>query len=349
MNKIFKVLSIVTLLILSSCSKEKKVQDDKVLFTDNKVKKQEIQIHRFDKALFAANESKDAKQYLLSIEKEYAPMFATTLKDTMYLNIVNEFISDEQMRKAYQIIAAKYPNLESLEEELSIAVAKIKQIKKDTINPKIYTLIVGPAEYSQAFQNRILVYPEFSTISIDMYSVNELSQHPYYKTIPQYLYASLGKENIAPHYVNTYLKEITFRDTPLQSTNPEATLLDCIVEEGKYLYATQAVLPEKQFNYILDYTEEQLNWVEQNENNIWSYIIENQLLYNKDRTKFFHLISPGPSTKNIANSPSRIGNYIGYKIVQAYMKENPISLDSLFHNLDSKLILQQSKYKPKKS
>lgn len=332
MNKILKIITII--LLFSSCVKDKNIQ--------------KIKIHRFDKVLFAANETKDIENYLFSIEKEYAPMFATTLKDTTYLNIIKEFITDKQMQKVHQTIELKYPNLETLENELSLALNEIKQIKNDTITPKIYTLIVGPAEYSHAFQNRILVYPEFSTISLDMYSIEELSQHIYYKTIPQYLYASLGKENIAPHYVNTYLKEITFRDTPLQSTNPEATLLDCIIEEGKYLYATQEILPKKQLHYIFNYTAEQLKWVEQNENNIWAYIIENQLLYNKDRTKFFHLITPGPSTKNIANSPSRIGNYIGYKIVQSYMNENSITIDSLFHTYDSKLILQQSKYKPKK-
>lgn len=310
--------------------------------------KKYVSIHRFEQALFSANKSKDVDKYLLSIEKQYEPMFATSLEDTNYLNVVKEFIKDKEMNNAYNLVKIQYPDLKNLEEELSNALHEIKQIKQDTINSEIYTLIVGPAEYSQAFQNRILVYPEFSAISIDLYSIEKLSNHPYYKTIPQYLHTSLGKENIAPHYVNTYLKEITFRNIPLQSQNPEATLLDCILEEGKYIYATEAVLEEKPLNYILEYTKEQLEWVEQNEANIWAYMIENQLLYNKDRTKYFHLIAPGPSTKNIANSPARIGNYIGYKIVQSYMKENSISIDSLFNTLDSKLILQQSKYKPRK-
>ncbi len=310
--------------------------------------KKYVSIHRFEQALFSANKSKDVDKYLLSIEKQYEPMFATSLEDTNYLNVVKEFIKDKEMNNAYNLVKIQYPDLKNLEEELSNALHEIKQIKQDTINSEIYTLIVGPAEYSQAFQNRILVYPEFSAISIDLYSIEKLSNHPYYKTIPQYLHTSLGKENIAPHYVNTYLKEITFRNIPLQSQNPEATLLDCILEEGKYIYATEVVLEEKPLNYILEYTKEQLEWVEQNEANIWAYMIENQLLYNKDRTKYFHLIAPGPSTKNIANSPARIGNYIGYKIVQSYMKENSISIDSLFNTLDSKLILQQSKYKPRK-
>ncbi len=331
-KKIFFLALIIFFLASCQESKEKKY----------------VSIHRFEQALFSANKSKDVDKYLLSIEKQYEPMFATSLEDTNYLNVVKEFIKDKEMNNAYNLVKIQYPDLKNLEEELSNALHEIKQIKQDTIDSEIYTLIVGPAEYSQAFQNRILVYPEFSAISIDLYSIEKLSNHPYYKTIPQYLHTSLGKENIAPHYVNTYLKEITFRNIPLQSQNPEATLLDCILEEGKYIYATEAVLEEKPLNYILEYTKEQLEWVEQNEANIWAYMIENQLLYNKDRTKYFHLIAPGPSTKNIANSPARIGNYIGYKIVQSYMKENSISIDSLFNTLDSKLILQQSKYKPRK-
>ena len=311
-----------------SCQKNKEIES--------------VHIQRFEQALFSANKSKDIDKYLFSIEEQYAPMFATSLKNTEYLNVVKEFIKDKEMNNVYNIVKVQYPDLKDLEEELSLALYEIKQIKKDTIKPNIYTLIVGPAEYSQAFQNRILIYPDFSAISLDLYSIEKLSNHPYYKTIPQYLHTSLSKENIVPHYVNTYLKEITFRNIPLQSLNPEATLLDCIIEEGKYIYATQNILSEKPFNYILNYTKEQLQWVEKNE------IIENQLLYNKDRTKYFHLIAPGPSTKNIANSPSRIGNYIGYKIVQSYMKENSITIDSLFNTLDSQLILQQSKYKPKK-
>lgn len=317
-----------------SCQKNKEIES--------------VHIQRFEQALFSANQSEDIDKYLLSIEKQYEPMFATSLENQEYLNVVKEFIKDKEMNNAYNLVKAQYPDLKNLEEELSLALHEIKQIKKDTIKPKIYTLLVGPAEYSQAFQNRILVYPDFSAISIDLYSIEKLSNHPYYKTIPQYLHTALGKENIAPHYVNTYLKEITFRNIPLQNQNPEATLLDCIIEEGKYIYATQSILSEKPFHYILDYTKEQLQWVDKNEANIWAYIIENQLLYNKDRTKYFHLIAPGPSTKNIANSPARIGNYIGYKIVQSYMEENSISIDSLFNTLDSKLILQQSKYKPRK-
>ena len=153
----------LTLIIffLASCKESKEIKN--------------VSIHRFEQALFSANQSQNVEQYLLGIEKDYAPMFTTTLENTEYLNVVKEFINDKEMKNVYNMVMSQYPNLNFLEEELSLALSEIKQIKEDTLNSKIYTLIVGPAEYSQAFQNRILVYPEFSAISIDLYSIEKLA------------------------------------------------------------------------------------------------------------------------------------------------------------------------------
>ena len=109
------------------------------------------------------------------------------------------------------------------------------------------------------------------------------------------------------------------------------------------------MLPEYGLNTIFRYTPAQQQWVEANEYNIWTYIIQNQLLYCKDRTKYLSLIAEGPSTKGINNAPARIGNYIGYKIVCEYMDKNPITLDSLFKIDKSEQILKASGYKPKKT
>lgn len=346
-SRIIFLLSVMV--VFHACNKSTK-QDDKTLFGKEKPVKENLKLHRFDKALFEYNnqDPQNKEQYLLSLEKEYKPMFAASLSDKQYLSVIKSFVEDEQMRQANKLIAEAYPDLNWLEDGLAEALGRIRSIRSDHAKSEIYTLILGPAEYSFAYQNRILVYPEFSAISLDLYSMNVLSSHPYYKTIPEYLRGSLTKDNILPDYVRVYLQEITFRDVPLQSQNPEATLLDCIIDEGKYAYAVSSVLPRYKLQYVLRYTEQQQKWVEQNEYNIWSYIIQNQLLYCKDRTKYLSLIAEGPTTRGISDSPSRIGNYIGYKIVEAYMNENSITIDSLFKINDSEVILKSSKYKPSK-
>lgn len=341
------IFAVAMLTIFAGCG-NKRSQDDKVLFGENKAPKETITIHRFDKALFESGNT-PTEQYLLSIEKDFKPMFAANLSDKQYMQVVKAFVQDKQMQSVHKTVVSMYPDLKWLEDDLAKAMSKIRQIRPDSTKTNIYTLILGPAEYSFAYQNRILVYPEYSAISIDLYSMDSLSDNPYYKTMPEYLRASLKKENIAPDYVRTYLQEITFRDIPLSFQNPEATLLDCIIDDGKYSYAVAALLPEYGLNTIFRYTPAQQQWVETNEYNIWTYIIQNQLLYCKDRTKYLSLIAEGPSTKGINNSPARIGNYIGYKIVCEYMDKNPITLDSLFKIDKSEQILKASGYKPKKT
>lgn len=340
------ILLLLCTMIASSCSK-RETQSDKTLFGDNKTEEEQISIHRFEQALFAPSKQ-TTEQHLLSIEQDFKPMFAASLSDKQYMAVVKAFVEDAEMKKVYNIVKRCYPDMKFLETALAQALPKIRKIRQDTCKTNIYTLIIGPAEYSFAYQNRILVYPAFSTISIDAYCMDSLSEHPYYKSMPKYLQTCLTKDNIAPDYIRTYLQEITFKDIPLQNQNPDATLLDCIIDDGKYSYAVAALLPKTPLHNILRYTEEQQKWVEDNEYNIWSYIIQNKLLYNKDRTKYLSLIAEGPTTKGIADSPSRIGNYIGYKIVQAYMEKNPITLDSLFRTSKSELILKESEYKPQK-
>lgn len=340
------VLLLCAFVLLVSCSKNR-TQDEKTLFGEEQVKKEEVKIRRFDTALFDFG-SKPTEEHLRDLEKPFAPMFAESLSNKDYMRVLKAFVEDGEMRRAAETVRKTYPDLKFLEDELSEAMTNIRKIRPDSCKTEIYTLVFGPAEYSYAYQNRILVYPEFSAISLDLYSISALAEHPYYKAVPEYLRSGLTRENLAPDYVKTYLQEITFRDVPLQSMNPDASLLDCIVDEGKYLYATAALLPKSPMYAIFRYTPEQYKWVEENEYNIWTYIIQRNLLYNKDRTKYLSLIAEGPSTKGIANSPSRIGNYIGYRIVEEFMDENPITLDSLFKISDSQRILKLSKYKPSK-
>jgi uncharacterized protein YjaZ len=91
-----------------------------------------------------------------------------------------------------------------------------------------------------------------------------------------------------------------------------------------------------------------MDWAEKNEYNIWGFIIQNGLLYSKDRVQYMNMISEGPTTKGLNGSPSRLGDYIGFKIVEKYMKQTNKSLKEMFETKDSKEILNKSTYKPKK-
>jgi hypothetical protein len=131
--------------------------------------------------------------------------------------------------------------------------------------------------------------------------------------------------------------------------NPkQKTLLDRMIAGGKLLYYLDAVLPNTPDTIKLCYTEKKLEWAKGNEKQVWAFIVQNELLYATDFGTQSNLIQDGPFTTGFSNeSPSRLGVFIGWKIIRAYMAEHPeTSLQELMNINDAQLILQQSGYKP---
>jgi len=60
-------------------------------------------------------------------------------------------------------------------------------------------------------------------------------------------------------------------------------------------------------------------------------------------------LNDGPFTSGFAKeSPSRVGKWLGWQIIRAYMENNELGLEAMFAEKDSQKILQLSKYKPGK-
>ena len=120
---------------------------------------------------------------------------------------------------------------------------------------------------------------------------------------------------------------------------------------GKLLYFKDAVLPNKTDTEKIGYTQLELDWSRANESEIWRNFVENELLYSTNAKLPGRFINPAPFSKfylELDNeSPGRIGQYIGWQIVRAYMKNNDVSLSKmLITNADD--IFKQSKFKPRK-
>ena len=93
-----------------------------------------------------------------------------------------------------------------------------------------------------------------------------------------------------------------------------------------------------------------MDWVEENEVGIWQYIVNNDLLFSKEEQQFRTLINYAPFAKGMPpEAPGRVGYYIGYRMVNEYMRNNEINLEDLMCLTDSREFLKQSRYKPKKN
>lgn len=346
--KNWKIYILILLFVATFFSCKKGDTEQKKFYNADNIE-ESIKFKRFDIALFSKPKT-TLQEHLITLQKDYPDMFQMPLSNKEYMEMLMSIVMDDNMQMAQNIVEKEFANLDFLSKDLTSAFARLKDIYPNTYLPKnVYTLILGGADYSYGYANRVYMNDTlYYTISLDVYALKQLANHPYYKQYPEYMRKGLGKEFIATDFIRMYLLNKTFMNTPLKSFESNASLLDCIIEDGKFSFFIQKLLPNYALNTILNYDAEQMQWVENNESNIWAYIIQNKLLYDTDRSKYLSLISIGPESKGLHGSPARVGNYIGYKIVESFMKENKIGLDSLMKIEDNQLILQQSKYKPTK-
>ena len=128
-----------------------------------------------------------------------------------------------------------------------------------------------------------------------------------------------------------------------------AEFLPHLLREAKKYYISDILLPFVSDTVVWEYTPAQLDWVRQNEWNIYSFLIANELFYSKDRAKYIRLITPSPSTPDMPpEAPGRAVIYIGYKIVERYMERHPEVTLAQLAGLDAHTLFQEAKYKPEK-
>ncbi len=300
-----------------------------------------IKIHRYEKALFNINK-KSIRSELKKLLPEYSFFIPEKeLNDSLSLLQMKNFLTDPLIVSLYDDCIKIYPDLTDIETNLGKAFSLYKFYFPKKKIPEVYSCVSGlDYELPIKFSDSVMV------ISLDMYlgkdNINYKNALSSY--VPSYIIKRFKKDFIIPGC----MREIAY--TLVDNSKENKNFLDYITYEGKILYFLDATLPDTPDSLKMYYTPAQLKWCEDNEANMWSFIIDRKLLYSTDVTMISKLCSDGPFTSVFSKqSPSRTGIWIGWQIIRKYMEENEnVSLTELFMNQDSQDILTKSKYKPRK-
>jgi hypothetical protein len=98
----------------------------------------------------------------------------------------------------------------------------------------------------------------------------------------------------------------------------------------------------------MGFTADQMKWCRNNEKQMWTYLVEEKLLFSADPLVIRKLTGDAPYTGYFTvESPGRAAVWQGLQIVRAYAARNPrLSLDQLLSMRDYQEVLRQSKYNP---
>ncbi|AUP78768.1 gliding motility lipoprotein GldB [Flavivirga eckloniae] len=316
------LLCLIISLVTISCKDENKLEVEIAkIGTD-------IKIERFDLLLAKTTPDELPKLkevYPFMFSKKYSDSFwISKIKDTLQVHLFNE-------------VEKTFKNFDDTEEEIESLFNHLKYYFPEFNLPRVIT-----ATNDVDYRSRVIVTDTIVLLALDSYLGSE---HEFYGSIPRYISEHLRKEQIAVDLAEEYAKKYIFQ-------NQNKTLLDEMIYFGKQHYFKDAVVPFKTDAERIGYSQEQLDWTITNESYIWRYFVERELLFSTDTKLLGRFINPAPFSKFYlegidGESPGRLGQYIGWQIVRAYMKQNEVSLKDMLVTSPEE-IFNNSKFKPRK-
>ncbi len=105
-----------------------------------------------------------------------------------------------------------------------------------------------------------------------------------------------------------------------------------MVRWGKILYLTQAALPDLNPAVILRYSDQSYQWAMKNEYSFWNYLVNQKILFKSDELTKVNILKDAPFTIGYdAKSPDRMGQFIGFRIIQKYMEATGCNVSEMLN------------------
>jgi gliding motility-associated lipoprotein GldB len=304
-----------------SCEKKDK------LFVDVSDIDAEVNFIRFDQAFYTTPPEK-----LDDLKNEYPYLFPVQTPDSVWV----QKMQDKDEQELYTETQKIYPNLNTEKEQLTSLFKHVKYYYNNFKEPTVIT-ILSNVDY----QSNVVYADSLLFISLDVFLGNE---SVIYQDFPTYIKSKFTKDHIGV----AVAEALAWREIPRTKSR---TFVSRIIQEGKLLYMIDAFLPAVNDATKMGYTQEQLDWADFNDVDVWKYFIQNEHLFSTDQELSRRFIENAPFSKfyqaNDNESPGRIGSWFGWQIVKAYMQHNDVSLQDMLQT-DNETIFKESKYKPTK-
>lgn len=260
------------------------------------------------------------------------------INDPAFGDFMVRFCTDRQNNEVYAYAMKVFPDMKPYEDKLKNAFAHYIHYFPERKVPAVYSCITG-------FNYSIIAGDSVLGISLDRYLGANCEYYPRLG-IYSYLSARMTPDNVVPDCMYGWgASEWVFDSARYANDN----VLARIIHSGKLKYFEKCMLPDEPDELIFGFTSAQMKFCRNNEDQMWQYLVENDLLFSTDQFMIRKLTDEAPFTSYFTSeSPGRAAVWIGFRIIESYMKKNPSkSLDKLMSTTDIQGILEKAKYSPR--
>lgn len=329
----YSILLILSLVVFA-CGENHPEVDTSTVQLDLKVK-------RFEQELFSHKNITDVE--VAQLKNEYGIFFTHFVENIITISEVNDpsvyyylnaFKNDSYVNEVQKKVNETYQDFSPYQNQLTESFKLYKYYFPNKYVPEIIT-------YTSGFNYAIAADSAYLGIGLDMFLGADYK--PYVQLgLPQYKVANMTKDHVVTSAVMAWVA------TEFELVESNSTLLTEMVHQGKLLYVLDVLTPYEKEHLKIGYTEEQLDWCNSNEKEIWFYLVDNELFYTKEVKEIIKYMGEAPFVQGFPEgSPGKVGHWVGWQIVKNFMKNNPkLTLQDLMNENDAQKILNLSKYKP---
>ena len=314
-------LVLIPIIIFCSCNRNDKLADEVAKINVD------VKVNRFDRE-FAEAKPTD----IPSLKEKYPYLFPANYPDSIWAAKLQDTLQLEVMDE----VGKSFPDFVSEKEDVEWLFRYIKYYFPNYKIPRVVT-VTSEVDYN----NRIILTDSLLLVGLDNYLG---SSHKFYQGISRYIANDLDKQYLTRDMASAFAKTVV-------APPRDRTFLSQLVYYGKELYLMQQLMPQKKGAVIIGYAPDDLEWANVNEEQIWRYFIERELLYSTNSKLGPRFLDPAPFSKfelELDNeSPGKIGRYIGWQIVKSFMDNNNITLQEML-TLPEEELFKRSGYKPRK-
>jgi gliding motility-associated lipoprotein GldB len=288
----------------------------------------DIELDRFDLQFYA-----QGPEVLPALKKNYPYLFPKQFSDSVWVARQQDSLQLILQRAVGDV----FEDTSEMEAKINHLFQHIKFHFPSVKIPQVVTL-TNNVDY----QIKTVYSDSLLLISLDTFLG---ASHELYQGIPTYIRKELDQKYMTSQIVEKFANY-------LLPPEEDRTFLAQMLFEGKKMYLQDLLLPHEPATVKIAYSEEELNWVKENELYIWQYFIEEQLLYKTDPKLVQRFLEPAPFSKfylQLDNeSPGRVGRWMGWQIIKSYINQNPETPLEALLRMPAQQLFQLSKYKPKR-
>lgn len=302
----------------------------------------EVEFERFDQDFLTLKKDPTIER-VLSLKNKYGEFFQIYnhqiisiggIENQSYLMYVRTFLSDYAVGEAYKKISEVFDDSCEIDQELSLAFRYFNYHFPNLAIPRVIA-------FNGGFNQSITTYDNYIGVGLDKYLGKECELYDMLQ-IPEFARVEMMPERIPIDVLRAYaMMEFPYNDSV-------ENLINKMIYNGVILYFLDACFPHYSDMLKIAYNEYQIGYCRNFENDMWTYLVSNQLLFSTDHLTIRKFTESAPFTSDFGNdSPPRTGNWLGWQIVRSFMEANPtVSVADLMNETNYQKILNQSQYNP---